>query len=441
MTDDPTRKTGISRRQFLTSFGAAGLGLLLPGAAQADDGAGGKAAKQEEELATLHDLSKCVGCGACVEACREANAHKFPEPKKPFPPMFPSTVKAEDWSTRRHVTERLTPYNWLCLQTARGQYQGERFEIHIPRRCMHCQNPPCANLCPWGVAAREPNGIVRIDDQICLGGAKCKTVCPWEIPMRQTGVGLYLKLVPRFGGNGVMYKCDRCADRVAAGGTPACIEACPFGVQEIGPRSEIVAKAHALARNMGGFVYGETENGGTNSLYVSPVPFDTLDAAVVTGAGKPHLSPVRNMMADEDKLAYAALFAPVAGIVAGVLRLGSRLSGGGKPQAAAGANGAKPTASKPKGAEPRGTKLERGGPSQHDAPPVPPTQLPPLAESDAPPPSPSSSTKGRAAGSPKSPSETTAELLAGFGKGFAEEPQPKKPSDTPAAKPGKGGGK
>jgi Fe-S-cluster-containing dehydrogenase component len=324
VSQDSSKKADISRRQFLASFGAAGVGLLLPGAAQA---APGKAA---DELVTLHDLSKCVGCGACVDACREASAHKFPEPVRPFPPMFPASVKVEDWSAKRHVTDRLTPYNWLCIQTARGQFQGQRFEVHIPRRCMHCQNPPCANLCPWGAAAREQNGIVRIDDQICLGGAKCKAVCPWEIPMRQTGVGLYLKLLPRFGGNGVMYKCDRCADRVDKGQKPACIVACPYDVQEIGPRAEMVAKARALARGMGGYIYGEKENAGTNSLYVSPVPFDILDAAVTTGAGKPHLSPVPDMMADEDRMAAAALFAPVAGIVGGVLRLTSRLAGGGK---------------------------------------------------------------------------------------------------------------
>jgi len=323
---DRSQGVDISRRRFLAGLGATSLSLLLPGAAQASKG------KEGEELATLHDLSKCVGCGACVAACREVNAHKFPEPEKPFPVMRPASVKVEDWSTKRGVTDRLTPYNWLYIQTARGQFQGQSFEVHIPRRCMHCQNPPCANLCPWGAAAREDNGIVRIDPDICLGGAKCKTVCPWQIPMRQTGVGLYRKIMPRYMGNGVMFKCDRCADRVAMGSKPACLEACPFEVQDIGPRSDMVAKAHALARNMGGFVYGETENGGTNSLYVSPVPFDILDAAVTTGAGKPHLATVRDMMADEDKLAYAALFAPVAGVIAGALRLGSRLSAGRTPE-------------------------------------------------------------------------------------------------------------
>lgn len=154
--------------------------------------------------------------------------------------------------------------------------------------------------------------------------------------MRQTGVGLYLDLLPRYGGNGVMFKCDRCADRLAEGRKPACIESCPFDVQEIGPRAEMVAKARALAKSMGGFVYGDTENGGTNSLYVSPVPFDTLDAAVTTGPGKPHLAPAPDMMADEHRLAYAALLAPVAGIAAGLLRLGSRLRGKGPDDASPG---------------------------------------------------------------------------------------------------------
>jgi Fe-S-cluster-containing dehydrogenase component len=315
----------ISRRNFLKGLGVSGLGLLVPGQAAAAKGKGGG------EMASLHDLTKCVGCGACVTACHEHNGKKYPEPQKPFPAMFPSTVKAEDWSERRDVEDRLTPYNWLYIQTVRGQWQGQDFEVNIPRRCMHCQNPPCANLCPWGAAAREKNGVVRIDPDICLGGAKCKSVCPWQIPMRQTGVGLYLKLLPRYGGNGVMFKCDRCFDRVAAGRKPACVEACPYDVQDFGPREEIVAKAHTLARNIRGFVYGETENGGTNTIYVSPVPFDVLDKAAEKGPGRPHLSKVGDMMADETRLAYAALFAPVAGVVAGALRLGSRLADSRKP--------------------------------------------------------------------------------------------------------------
>lgn len=316
----PPERARTSRRDFLKTLGlagAAGAAAALPEASAAPSAS--------EELVTVLDLSKCIGCGACVEACRIANEHKFPEPQKPYPKMYPPHVKVAEWSDKREVSDRLTPYNWLYIQHATVEYNGRTHEITIPRRCLHCSNPPCANLCPWGAARKQGNGIVRIDAETCLGGAKCKMVCPWQIPERQTGVGLYRKLLPGLAGNGVMYKCDRCYDRIERGETPACIEICPEGVQTIGPRGEMIALAHRLAQELDGFIYGEEENGGTATLYVSPVPFDRLGQAVEKGPGRPHLAPVENRMETAANMAWALLLAPVAGAAAGVLTAGSRL--------------------------------------------------------------------------------------------------------------------
>ncbi len=303
----------ISRRKFLklsagTAAGMAVAQLPLKPAA----------ADNRRPLATLLDIGKCVACGACVEACSETNAQKYPDPEKPFPQMYPKRVKVEDWSDKQGVDDRLTPYNWLFIQSAEVTIEDETTEVNIPRRCMHCDNPPCVKLCPWGAARQYDNGISQIDADLCMGGAKCRTVCPWQIPQRQTGVGLYLDLMPNLAGNGVMYKCDRCYDRVAMGRTPACIEACPEEVQTIGPRDEILTQAHALARETGGHIYGETENGGTSTIYVSPVPFDQLNAAIDKGKGRPHLKPVENVMANNDHLARAMVLAPLAGVAAAV---------------------------------------------------------------------------------------------------------------------------
>jgi Fe-S-cluster-containing dehydrogenase component len=256
-----------------------------------------------------------------VEACREVNSPKFPEPKKPYPKMYPSRVKVSDWSDKRDVTERLTPYNWLTIQHATVTVDGRKAELTIPRRCMHCANPPCVKLCPWGSAKQLGNGIARIDTDICLGGAKCKDVCPWAIPQRQTGVGLYLDILPSLAGNGVMFKCDRCYDRIAKGGIPACIEACPEGVQTIGPRDEIIATAHALAKEIKGFIYGETENGGTNTIYVSPAPFEELNKAIPGGDGMPHFKHAHDSMADANNYATAMMIAPLAGLAAAAGKL------------------------------------------------------------------------------------------------------------------------
>ena len=303
----------ISRRSFLKGGLAAACTL-----AATSIPAGASAANDKQQLVTLLDIQKCIGCEACVEACSEVNADKYPEPKKPFPKMYPDRVPVMDWSDKRDVTDRLTPYNWIYIQSATVEVDGEETEITIPRRCMHCINPPCVKLCPWGAARQLENGISRIDSDICLGGSKCKSVCPWHIPERQTGVGLYLDILPSLAGNGVMNKCDRCYNRIAEGELPACIEVCPEDVQTIGPRDEIIKQAHYLAKEINGYIYGEKENGGTNTIYVSPVPFEKLNKAIEKGKGKPHLKPVKDTMADANNLAAAMVIAPVAGVAAAV---------------------------------------------------------------------------------------------------------------------------
>ncbi len=321
----------FSRRNFLKGALQAAVGSFLmtrPGQGHA------KAVEPEKRrrqpLATLIDIRRCVGCEACVEACRKVNGPDFPRPEKPFPRMFPDRVPVEDWSDRQSVSDRLTPYNWLYIQKTTIDIDGAPVELNIPRRCMHCDNPPCVKLCPWGAARQEPSGLSWINADICLGGSKCNKVCPWDIPQRQTGVGLYLDLLPAFAGNGVMYKCHRCHTRIEKGKVPACIEACPANVQIIGPKKQIIQKARALARQQKGYIYGAAENGGTGTIYVSPVPFDVLHQATASGKGRPGFQSVKNYMADTAMAARSLLIAPVAGMAAALGRvyLSGRASAG-----------------------------------------------------------------------------------------------------------------
>jgi formate dehydrogenase iron-sulfur subunit len=218
------------------------------------------------------------------------------------------------------VEDRLTPYNWLFIQEAAGEYNGQDFEINIPRRCMHCRNAPCSNLCPFGAAFTQGNGIVRIHPEVCMGGAKCKAVCPWHIPERQSGVGLHLDLLPQYAGNGVMYKCDRCYQRLEEGELPACIEVCPEDVQQIGPRQEIVEKAHQLAGEINGFIYGEDgKRGHQYHLCVA----GALRCARPGNRQKTGIAPPgtgTRCMASANRMALALAIAPVAGVAGAVAR-------------------------------------------------------------------------------------------------------------------------
>jgi formate dehydrogenase iron-sulfur subunit len=344
----------ISRRIFLKGGAAAAAGLaaskvVLPQAAMASTG---------DELCTVLDLSKCIGCEACVDACRETWQATVPDPVDPMPKPFPERVPIQDWSKKKHVQDRLTPYNFLYIEQLSVKHKDDDLDIYVPRRCMHCSNPPCTNLCPFGAGRVERNGVVHIDKDVCLGGAKCKIVCPWQVPQRQSGVGVYLDILPEYAGNGVMFKCHRCLPLVKEGKEPQCIEVCPEKVQTIGPRKAQIENAITMAQEKAladgrskddwkDYVYGLDENGGTNTIYVSQVPFSELAGAIEAdhaermgkGGGKGkgagtggrkmkagagglmHMNPVANSMASEENLTWALVLAPLAGLAAGFTKL------------------------------------------------------------------------------------------------------------------------
>jgi Fe-S-cluster-containing dehydrogenase component len=247
----------------------------------------------------------------CVEACRKVNESQFPGPREPIKDLWPQKTH-DDWSKKKHVIDRLTPYNWTTVQKV--QVDGD--EVFIPRRCMHCDNPPCANLCPFGALNKYEDAAVVINHDLCMGGAKCKAVCPWGIPQRQSGVGLYMKMQPIPAGGGVMYKCDFCHDRLNKSMIPACVEACEKRLGDkrplfFGKRDEILKMAHSRAKEISGYIYGEQENGGTSTFYISKVPFEKIHARLQDSKSSLLMGKVQNALDGVNHWAKGFLFGPL----------------------------------------------------------------------------------------------------------------------------------
>lgn len=309
----------MKRRDFLRRSAAA---TVLAGAAITGMSKPVEAKGDGKKVATMIDLTKCDGCKGeqipkCVASCKNKNQHRYPEPVENILPYWPQK-KFENWSDKRELTNRLTPYNWTFVQQAKVQVAGNETEVFIPRRCMHCDNPPCAKLCPFGINEKTAEGPVVINPDYCLGGAKCRDVCPWDIPQRQAGVGIYLKVAPKFAGGGVMYKCDLCIDLIKQGMEPACVSDCPQQAITFGAREEVEQLAKDRAREIGGHIYGAEENGGTGTLYISQIPFEDIEAAISRQEQGYLLKPgVASPLVSAENLVKAVLLAPVAGVFAG----------------------------------------------------------------------------------------------------------------------------
>jgi molybdopterin-containing oxidoreductase family iron-sulfur binding subunit len=125
-------------------------------------------------------------------------------------------------------------------------------KYYLPVQCMQCDDPPCVKACPVEATWMEPDGIVVVDYDWCIGCRYCMTACPYwarhfnwtepEIPAEEINTDThYLGNRPR--PRGVVEKCHFCIQRTRKGRQPACMEACPTGARIFGnlldPGSEI----------------------------------------------------------------------------------------------------------------------------------------------------------------------------------------------------------
>jgi molybdopterin-containing oxidoreductase family iron-sulfur binding subunit len=128
----------------------------------------------------------------------------------------------------------------------------EEEHFYVPVACQQCANPPCTKVCPATATWQEPDGIVVVDYNWCIGCRYCMAACPygarhfnWSEPIvpdeEMNPITHYLGNRPR--PKGVVEKCTFCIQRVREGKYPSCVEVCPTGSRKFGnmldPDSEI----------------------------------------------------------------------------------------------------------------------------------------------------------------------------------------------------------
>lgn len=227
---------GIERRDFLKGAGVAAATVLplvsgraLAHGDEADEQTqheqGGEISQRTRRWVMVIDLRACDGCVGlgvppqCTQACNWSR----------FVPEGQHWIEVFD-----------TPVAHLP--------HGESHFLVAP--CMQCQNAPCVNVCPVGASFHSPEGVVLIDQQRCIGCRLCMAACPydrrffnWGEPVQPPQVKSapydVQTQVPAM--EGTVMKCDFCTDRMAAGGVPVCVEACPHHAIYVGDLEEGIA--------------------------------------------------------------------------------------------------------------------------------------------------------------------------------------------------------
>ena len=182
------------------------------------------------------NISKCQGYRECVKACIKEN-------------------NLDRKSGTQYIRIFEMKNGEVNFENATAEFQHEvpaEGHFYLGTQCFQCANPPCVDVCPVGATWQEPDGIVVVDYDWCIGCRYCVAACPYwarrfnwrepEVPATE------LNPVQHYLGNrarrkGAVEKCTFCIHRTREGLLPACAEACPTGARVFGnlldPNSEI----------------------------------------------------------------------------------------------------------------------------------------------------------------------------------------------------------
>lgn len=139
------------------------------------------------------DTWRCVGCGACVIACKTENA-----------------VPLGGYR------------DWIAEET-RGRFPELTMEIRS-ERCNHCSEPACVACCPTGASHVAEGGAVLVTRSKCTGCKACVASCPYNARYVHP--------------EGFVDKCTFCLHRVSEGREPACVGTCPTRALQFGDLSD-----------------------------------------------------------------------------------------------------------------------------------------------------------------------------------------------------------
>jgi formate dehydrogenase iron-sulfur subunit len=209
-----------------------------------------------ERMGFFTDTTTCIGCKACEVACKEWNV--VPEDGLDFTAESFDNTGMLGANTWRHVAfiEQTRPVR------VPAESEDEPFRwLMSSDVCKHCTEAACLDVCPTGAIFRTEFGTVVVQEDVCNGCGYCVPACPFGVLDRR-----------EIGGDGRVWKCTLCYDRLKDDMTPACAKACPTESIQFGPLEELRTRAAGRLEKVledgyaGARLYGQDPNDGVGGF-------------------------------------------------------------------------------------------------------------------------------------------------------------------------------
>lgn len=192
--------------------------------------------------AMMIDLDLCVGCKACLSACKE------------------------QWDSGPGATR-----DWVRTLESGTRSDGDLAVTFYPGMCMQCETHPCTVDCPTGATYVDANGVVVVNGDVCIGCGNCVSSCPYG--------ARHVDPVKK-----VVEKCNLCAPYVARGEQPACVQTCPAECRVFGDLDDADGRLARAVRERGAKpLFTADVNPKPKNLYAGEQARERILAAGVVG--------------------------------------------------------------------------------------------------------------------------------------------------------------
>lgn len=183
------------------------------------------------ELTMLFDSARCIGCEACTAACKKAYD------------LSPNILRTDIFEKKLKTPE------------------GKTKRMYYKNACLHCTEASCVMACPTGACYKNEDGLVVIDESLCISCNYCAKNCPYNAISYDVS-------------NAKVEKCTLCTELYVKGEEPLCSSACPEKALRFGPRSKMLEFAEKRVGDLrkegytNANVYGDQELGGQRVLAI-----------------------------------------------------------------------------------------------------------------------------------------------------------------------------
>ncbi|BES80671.1 hypothetical protein PABY_02380 [Pyrodictium abyssi] len=206
----------------------------------------GTGPREGVRFAMALDVNKCIGCRRCAYACVMENNQ--------------GRNLGIEWIKVLEMPREEMEVIYANMDYTEAPKPNM---VYVPVACMHCEDPPCTMVCPVRATWKEPDGIVVVDYDRCIGCRYCMTACPYGarrfnwakpyVPVTELNPNMHiLGNVPRQ--VHVVEKCTWCIQRTRDGGVPACVEVCPVGARVFGDLNDPDSPIRRVIEEYGAFV-------------------------------------------------------------------------------------------------------------------------------------------------------------------------------------------